>query len=86
MKEVYNLSKVLELPQIFHYYSKVKNLPANYLVAFEDIFNTRIWDTKQELFFTHHTPKPVAHYEANFEDKILRGHSHASIRGATTCS
>ena len=42
------------------------------MITFEDMFDTQLWDTKEELFFTRHTPSPLARYEANFTNKTLR--------------
>ena len=71
MRQVYNLSKGPQLQIIYHYFHKVKYLPINYLVTFENMFDTRLWDLKEELFLTRHTPNPIARYEANFQDKTL---------------
>lgn len=72
MRMVFNLSKGLDRQQIYDYFSKVKYLPANCLVTFEDMFGTRFWDEKEVLHFTWHNPNPRARYEANFVDKTLR--------------
>ena len=79
MRQVYNLAKGPDLPIIYHYFHKVKYLPSNYLVTFEDMFDTRFWDLKQELFFTRHTSHPAARYESNFNNKTLRGRTPASL-------
>ena len=50
------------------------------MITFEDMFDTRFWDTKEELFFTRHTPSPLARYEANFTNKTLRKSAQVSLR------
>ena len=72
MRMNYNLYKGPELQQIYHYFHKVKYIGGNYMITFEDMFDTKFWDTKEELFFTRHTPSPLARYEANFTNKTLR--------------
>ena len=55
------------------------------MITFEDMLDTRFWDTK-ELFFTRHTPSPLARYEANFTDKTLKKRVQVSLRNANTQS
>ena len=84
MRMNYNLHKGPELQQIYHYFHKVKYIGENYMITFEDMFDTRFWDTKEELFFTRHTPSPLARYEANFTNKTLKKCVQVSIRNANT--
>ena len=80
----YNLYKGLELQQIHHYFHKVKYICKNYMITFEDMFDTRFWDTTEDLYFTIHTPSPLARYEANFTNKALRKCSQVSLQNANT--
>ena len=54
------------------------------MITFEDMFNTRFWDTKEKLFFTRHTSSPLARYEANFTNKTLKKRAQVSLRNANT--
>ena len=56
------------------------------MITFEDMFDTRFWDTKEELFFTRHIPSPLARYEANFTNKTLRKRAQVSLQNANTQS
>ena len=84
MRQCYNLAKGPNLPIIYHYFHKVKYLPSNYLVTYENMLDTRFWDLKQELFFTQHTSHPEARYESSFDNKALRQSTLNSHRNTTT--
>ena len=54
------------------------------MITFEDIFDTKFWDTTEELYFTRHTPSPLARYKVNFTNKTLRKRSQVSLQNANT--
>ena len=43
------------------------------------MFDTRFYDTIEELYFIRHNPSVLARYEANFTNKVLKKCSQVSL-------